>query len=116
MAALALALAVHAATRPWLKLHAIEGDGLAAIDAAPEVGIVHSRQRVADRTQFFDLAVGASQLDLAVGVALRRVVSVLLQDLARTLGASAASLVRNHPAIELLLAQLQQLLQQRALT
>jgi len=115
MAAFAPGLAVHATTRPGLELHALERDGLAAIDATPEIGIVHTRQRVTDSAQLRQFTVGASEFDLTVGVALRRVVAVLLQQLPRMLGASGAGLVCGHPAVEFLLAQLQQLLQQRAL-
>jgi len=115
MAAFPLGLAVHAATRPGLELHALERDGLAAIDATPEVGIVHTRKRVTDSAQLLQFTVGASEFDLTVGVALRRVVSVLLQQLARMLGATGAGLVCGHSTVEFLLAQLQQLLQQCAL-
>ena len=73
------------------------------------------RQGIADSAQLGNFAVIAGQVDFAVGVALRRVVTILQQDLAGMLATAGAALVVGQPAVEFLLAQLQQLLQQAAL-
>jgi hypothetical protein len=107
--------AADATDRPGFEFQALERDRLAAIRAQAKAGVVHARQRLADGAQLFDVSIGTGEVDLAVGIALRRIVAVLLQDLAGRLAAAAPGLVLRHTAIEFMLAHLQQLLQQRTL-
>lgn len=112
----ALALASHTTQRPRLDLQSIKGDRLAAIDAAAEVGVMHARQRLADGAQVDHFAIGLSQVDVAIRIALGRVIAVLLQQLMGPLDTAGAALVPCDLTVEFVLAQLQQLLQQRTLT
>ncbi len=80
-----------------------------------EIGVVDAGQRSTDDAEFLDVPVGLRERDLTVGVALRRIVAVLLQQLARLLAAAAAARVQRDAAVELVEAHLQQLLQQGSL-
>ena len=99
--ALVSGFAADAARSPRFELEAVERNCRAAVDALSEVGVVDAGQRGADDAQFLDVPVGLRERDLAIGVALRRVVAILLQQLARLFTAAGTGRVQRDAAVQL---------------
>ena len=102
---LARRFAARATPGVRFELQTVERNRRAAVVAQPEVWIVDAAACAADQPELDHLQVVQRQIDLAISVALRRVVSVLQQHLARMFGARLAALLRRQPAVEFLLTQ-----------
>jgi menaquinone-9 beta-reductase len=84
-------LAGHAAFGPGLDLEAVEGHLGAAVAAQAVLALPHACQGTAELAERDGGAIAAREIELALGIALRGVVAVLLEHLVRVLGTADAA-------------------------
>lgn len=110
-----LGFAGHAAQGLWLEFQAVERDFSIAGCAQAIARAGQALQRAADIAQLLQFLVGQGEFHLAIGIALRRIVAVLLQDLTRMFGTREAPLVSGKTLVQFGLSLLERRLQLRAL-